>query len=169
MICLECGHRQRGKVENPCSSCGSVFQTVGGIYGVNNITQLLDAIEHCRSGTLSLDSLIARFDAFAEHWESFQKRWGLDKGSVPELFELSAQSQGIYEEPLGSLGEAFTHLDDAFAILDELESPESEALDRLADHLRQFFRGICSTAAILFKKLENKKGDFTSLLHNFGF
>lgn len=169
MICLDCGKRQKGEVGRPCPSCDRSFEPVPGIYGINNISQLLRAVEECREGRLSPDELRQTFDAFAEVWEGFSERWKLLDASVPEQFELSPVSEGIYKEPLGQLEESFAHLDDAFAALDEMESVDEAVLDDLAENLRHFFSGVCSAVAIIFKKLENPKGDFGALLHNFGF
>ncbi len=169
MICLDCGKRQKGEVGEPCRSCGRAFEPTPGIYGINNISQLLSAVDECREGRLSPDALKTTFDAFAEVWEGFSERWKLPDAPVPELFELSPVSEGVYKEPLTQFEEAFAHLDDAFAALDEMDGVDPALLDDLADDVRQFFRGVCSAAAITFKKLENPKGDFGALLSNFSF
>ncbi len=135
---------------------------------MNNITQMLHAIGECQANRLSLEELRQTFDAFAETWEGFQARWKLDKLSVPKVFSLSPSLEGIYKKPLLEIEEAFTHLDDAFAQIDELETVDTAALDRLADNVRSFFTGVCSATALIFKKLENPKGDFGALLSNFG-
>lgn len=169
MICLQCDKRQKGEAFEPCSSCGQVFQPVEGIYGVNNVSQLLHAVDECKAGRLSLDGLRQTFNTFSDIWEGFQERWKLDEASVPEVFALSPTLEGIYKEPLRELEEAFGSLDEAFAGLDDLEVIDEAALDDLADEIKSFFRGVCSATALIFKKLENPKGDFGALLHSFGF
>lgn len=169
MICLQCDQRQKGEAFEPCSSCGHVFQPVNGIYGVNNVTQLLHAIDECKAGRLSLEQLRQSFGAFAEIWEGFQLRWRLEQKPVPQLFELRPTLQGVYEEPLEQIEQAFIHLEDAFADLDELDTVDEAALQALAEEVRSFFLGVCSAAALVFKKLENPKGDFGALLQNFSF
>ena len=169
MICLLCEKRQKGEAFEPCLSGGQVFHPVDGIYGVNNVTQLLHAIDECKARRLSLNTLRQTFHTFAETWESFQVRWSLDEKSVPKAFAFSPRLQGVYKQPLREIEEAFVFLEDAYAELDELEAADAAALEALGEAVHTFFRKVCSATALLFKKLENPKGDFGALLSNFGF
>lgn len=157
MLCLACGATRTAEVGEPCPECNIECTPVDGIYGVNNVTQLLTGIEEFRGGLIDLDTLLTRFDLFEQKWEAFQRRWKLDNDTAPALFDLPPEKKPFYEPSLNQIEEAFVCLGDAFELLDHLEEPDAELLDEIEEHLRSFFHGICSASAVLFANLDSVK------------
>lgn len=140
---------------------------MSGLFGTNNISQLLQALEDTAAGQRDLDELTERVGIFLEIWDEFAERWKLSELSVPERFELSDDLEAVYAEPLEQIEAALEHLNTAVSDLDALESPDPAALKKIEESIRLFSRGICSAGAALFTKLENRGGDFDSLLEMF--
>jgi hypothetical protein len=167
MICLSCGESVTKSGATECPSCKEEFRYVSGLFGTNNISQLLQALEDTAAGTCDLEELNDRVGVFLEVWDDFAARWKITDRTVPERFELSEELEAVYGEPLAQIEEAIEHLNAAVSELDGLESAEPEVLKRIESSVRLFSRRVCSAGAVLFTKLENRGGDFDSLLEMF--
>ncbi len=168
MICLRCSAKQSEPGVDRCSSCEEEFRPVSGLWGVNNISQLLLSIESLKSGEIDLDEFRERFDTFLELWEQFSEKWGLSEATVPEVFSLNRALDSVYGTSLQELEDSIEELNQALDEVDGLSHVDPAALDRIEDHIRLFCRRVCSACAAVFTKLESRGGDFASLLDNFG-
>lgn len=168
MICLKCGHRQPDAERETCASCGAGFRKVEGVFGVNNFTQVLQALEDFRAGTIDPDRFREVFDAFYELWDKTASRWKVVDGRIRDMLALSPELQAVYEAPLMEIEGGLDELLAAAEITDALEEAEETDLQALEDHLRLFFRMICSSSGAIFTKLESRGGDFGALLSAFG-
>jgi hypothetical protein len=168
MICLKCGELQDQSSPTTCQACGFKFRYVEGIFGTNNISQLVQGLEDFREGRLGLDELIERFELFLEVWEYFSQEWGLHENTAVTLFALDRELEAVYGEPLHQVEEALEHLNMAIDTLEGLSEDDDEKAALIEEQVRLFSRKVCSASALIFKKLESRDGDFGSLLDNFG-
>lgn len=168
MICLQCGHRQPHAERENCASCHAEFRKVEGVFGVNNFTQVLQALEDFRASRIDHDRFREIFDAFYELWEKAASRWKVVDGRIRDMLALSPELQAVYEAPLMDIESGLDELLAAAEIADALEEAEESDLEALEDHLRLFFRKVCSSAGAIFTKLESRGGDFGALLSAFG-
>ena len=167
MICLLCGEPQKKPGVEKCDACKSEFALVPGLFGYNNISQLIHALDLFRKGEIGAEEVQERFGNFLTAWESFSEKWGLQEQSVPEAFNLKRDLDAVYGGLLNDLEEAMGPLNDALDKVEEL-TDDSRDVDDIEEAVRHFCRRVCSTSAAMFTKLESRGGDFDSLLENFG-
>jgi len=168
MICLHCGQPVKQSGATECPSCKGEFRYVSGLFGTNNVSQLLQALEDCRQGRIDADEVKERFGNFLEVWDLFAEKWSLLDQTVPERFQLESDLEAVYGPPLQKIEEGIEQLNSAVTYLETLDQLEKEDLDELETSVRLFSRLICSSGAALFTKLESRGGDFDSLLEMFG-
>jgi hypothetical protein len=167
MICLQCGAEQSRPGVVRCSTCQVEFRPASGLFGVNNISQLLGSIEDLRSGAIDLAELRERFGTFLDVWDQFCEKWGLVEVTVPTAFGLNPELESVYGPLLQQLEDSIEELNKALDGVDNLSDADAAQLEEIEDHIRRFCRSVCSACAGMFTKLESRGGDFASLLDNF--
>ncbi|MCA9780213.1 MAG: hypothetical protein KC800_25980 [Candidatus Eremiobacteraeota bacterium] len=167
MICLHCGTTVKKSGATECPSCKGEFRYVSGLFGTNNVSQLLQALEDCGQGRIDADEVKERFGNFLEVWDRFAEKWSLLEQSVPDRFRMPSELEAVYGQSLEKIEEAVEQLNSAVAYLESLDELEKGDLEELDTSVRMFSRLICSSGAALFTKLESRGGDFDSLLEMF--
>lgn len=167
-ICLYCGSTEKRPEPQVCPSCQGEFRTVSGLFGINNISQLIAAVEDLRNNDCSLDEFEERFSFFLELWEGFAESWELPGRDLGSVFQLDSALDGVYGKLLTELDEGIAQLGSALEIIETRDEGDTSALEQVEDHVRLFSRRVCSASAGIFTKLESRDGDFSSLLDAFG-
>jgi hypothetical protein len=166
-VCLRCGSAQKGPVSDRCRSCQREFRSVAGLFGTNNISQLLASLEDLKSGDITLAAFEEHFGVFLEIWEKFADSWGIQTQQLTTLFKLEHELAAVYGKLLDEIEDGLDQLTLALEIVEELEPEDLAPVDTIEDNIRLFSRRVCSATAGMFTKLESREGDFGSLLDAF--
>ncbi|HIB68079.1 MAG TPA: hypothetical protein EYO33_24030 [Phycisphaerales bacterium] len=157
MICLICRTDLEGGPPLECPECGFVHESRPPVVGINHVSQLLSALDMLAEDEMDVEEFEGLFYGFVEQLEQFVQKWQLKESLFTERLSpaLSEKFAKYFRQLDKAIQMAFQGVEWVEAIL----AGESDDFERAEENLVGFFRGVCSSSAVILDNLDDLDKD----------